>query len=167
MYSELEPEKPNQETEIRRRRRVDVTSIPESKTKNALEESSHDVKIRSRLDAKSLKISENSTKKIEPMVKSKVLESSKDIFMSHVKEKAATTMDKLDSFSSNVEYKDELEKLKRDLETTKLRAERAERDKSDILLRRLASMDTGLIYIVIFCTYNLMFTYFCRKNRRC
>ena len=40
------------------------------------------------------------------------------------------------------ELKEENEKLKHELETTKTRAERAERDKSDILLRRLASMDT-------------------------
>lgn len=40
------------------------------------------------------------------------------------------------------EYREENEMLKRELDTVKARAERAERDKSDILLRRLASMDT-------------------------
>lgn len=40
------------------------------------------------------------------------------------------------------ELREENEMLKRELETVKARAERAERDKSDILLRRLASMDT-------------------------
>jgi hypothetical protein len=40
------------------------------------------------------------------------------------------------------ELKEEVEMLKRELETTKARCERAEREKSDILLRRLASMDT-------------------------
>lgn len=40
------------------------------------------------------------------------------------------------------ELKEENEMLKRELEMTKARCERAERDKSDILLRRLASMDT-------------------------
>lgn len=40
------------------------------------------------------------------------------------------------------DLKEELEMMKRDLEAMKARCERAERDKSDILLRRLASMDT-------------------------
>ncbi|KAH8328963.1 hypothetical protein KR074_000733 [Drosophila pseudoananassae] len=38
---------------------------------------------------------------------------------------------------------DQMKTLKADLEAMKARAERAERDKSDILLRRLASMDTA------------------------
>ncbi|XP_017111398.1 myosin-2 heavy chain isoform X2 [Drosophila elegans] len=38
---------------------------------------------------------------------------------------------------------DEVKTLRQDLESMKTRAERAERDKSDILLRRLASMDTA------------------------
>lgn len=37
---------------------------------------------------------------------------------------------------------EQIESLKRELETVKQRCERAERDKSDILLRRLASIDT-------------------------
>lgn len=41
------------------------------------------------------------------------------------------------------DYKMELENMRRELDLTKTRAERAERDKSDILLRRLASMDTS------------------------
>lgn len=40
------------------------------------------------------------------------------------------------------ELREENEMLKRELETVKARCERAERDKSDILLRRLASIDT-------------------------
>lgn len=40
------------------------------------------------------------------------------------------------------EMKEEIESLRRELETVKARCERAEREKSDILLRRLASMDT-------------------------
>lgn len=40
------------------------------------------------------------------------------------------------------ELREENEMLKREMETLKARCERAERDKSDILLRRLASMDT-------------------------
>lgn len=40
------------------------------------------------------------------------------------------------------ELQEEIEVLKRELEVVKSRCERAERDKSDILLRRLASMDT-------------------------
>lgn len=40
------------------------------------------------------------------------------------------------------ELREENEMLKRELDTVKARCERAERDKSDILLRRLASMDT-------------------------
>lgn len=40
------------------------------------------------------------------------------------------------------ELREEYETLKREMETLKARCERAERDKSDILLRRLASMDT-------------------------
>ncbi|XP_050319337.1 myosin-11 isoform X5 [Bactrocera neohumeralis] len=41
------------------------------------------------------------------------------------------------------ELHDELKRLRTDYEAMKLRAERAEREKSDILLRRLASMDTA------------------------
>uniref|UniRef100_A0A0K8UUW5 Uncharacterized protein n=1 Tax=Bactrocera latifrons TaxID=174628 RepID=A0A0K8UUW5_BACLA len=41
------------------------------------------------------------------------------------------------------ELHDELKRLHTDYEAMKLRAERAEREKSDILLRRLASMDTA------------------------
>jgi chromosome segregation ATPase len=48
-----------------------------------------------------------------------------------------TLVDRKDS-----ELKEEYEMLKRELETVKARCERAEREKSDILLRRLTSMDT-------------------------
>jgi chromosome segregation ATPase len=41
------------------------------------------------------------------------------------------------------EMQEEIESLKRELETVKARCETLSRDKSDILLRRLASMDTG------------------------
>ncbi|XP_055594715.1 myosin-2 heavy chain [Uranotaenia lowii] len=44
--------------------------------------------------------------------------------------------------SDNRELQEEIESLKRELETVKARCDRAEREKSDILLRRLASMDT-------------------------
>uniref|UniRef100_A0A182NAM2 hydroxymethylglutaryl-CoA lyase n=1 Tax=Anopheles dirus TaxID=7168 RepID=A0A182NAM2_9DIPT len=40
------------------------------------------------------------------------------------------------------ELQEEIESLKRELDTVKARCDRAERDKSDILLRRLASQDT-------------------------
>ena len=40
-------------------------------------------------------------------------------------------------------YTDQIETLKKELQATKTRAERAERDKSDILLRSLASRDTS------------------------
>lgn len=43
----------------------------------------------------------------------------------------------------NREIQEELESLKRELDNWKTRCERAERDKSDILLRRISSMDTG------------------------
>ncbi|XP_055847524.1 kinectin isoform X4 [Episyrphus balteatus] len=43
----------------------------------------------------------------------------------------------------NQELHDELRALRADLDAMRSRAERAERDKSDILLRRLASIDTG------------------------
>lgn len=43
----------------------------------------------------------------------------------------------------NDSVQDQLERLRRELAETKARAERAEREKSDILLRRLASMDTS------------------------
>ncbi|XP_058818505.1 myosin-2 heavy chain isoform X2 [Topomyia yanbarensis] len=45
--------------------------------------------------------------------------------------------------SDNRELQEEIESLRRELETVKARCDRAEREKSDILLRRLASMDTG------------------------
>ncbi|XP_063703120.1 titin homolog isoform X2 [Culicoides brevitarsis] len=41
------------------------------------------------------------------------------------------------------EMQEELESLKRELESWKTRCERAERDKSDIMLRRISAMDTG------------------------
>lgn len=41
------------------------------------------------------------------------------------------------------EMQEELDSLKRELDSWKSRCERAERDKSDILLRRISSMDTG------------------------
>lgn len=41
------------------------------------------------------------------------------------------------------EMQEELDSLKRELDSWKGRCERAERDKSDILLRRISSMDTG------------------------
>lgn len=40
------------------------------------------------------------------------------------------------------ELRDQLESLKRELDTTKSKCERLEREKSDILLRRLAAMET-------------------------
>lgn len=40
------------------------------------------------------------------------------------------------------ELLDQLESLKRDLETTKAKCDRLEREKSDILLRRIAAMET-------------------------
>lgn len=43
----------------------------------------------------------------------------------------------------NENMQDQLETLRRELAETKARAERAEREKSDILLRRLANMDTS------------------------
>ncbi|XP_037957253.1 myosin-2 heavy chain isoform X2 [Teleopsis dalmanni] len=45
--------------------------------------------------------------------------------------------------SNERELHDEIKTLRSDLESMKVRAERAERDKSDILLRRLASMETA------------------------
>lgn len=47
------------------------------------------------------------------------------------------------SSSSSKDHRYQIEALQRELDLTKARAERAERDKSDILLRRLASMDTS------------------------
>lgn len=44
---------------------------------------------------------------------------------------------------NNQQHDELIERLRRELAETKARAERAERDKSDILLRRLASMDTS------------------------
>lgn len=40
------------------------------------------------------------------------------------------------------ELRDQLENLKKELDTTKAKCERLEREKSDILLRRLAAMET-------------------------
>lgn len=47
------------------------------------------------------------------------------------------------SSSTSKDHRHQMEALQRELDLTKARAERAERDKSDILLRRLASMDTS------------------------
>ena len=144
LYSETDPEKQSQETELRRRRRVaDVPPIPEPKTKNVLV--TPEDKTRSRAKSPTNRAPENSAKsilkKIEPILKPKVQEVSKELLLNQLK--SAKITEKHDATSSSIEFKDELERLKRDLEATKVRAERAERDKSDILLRRLASMDTG------------------------
>lgn len=57
---------------------------------------------------------------------------------------AATTVQlKSNHHPTSISSQDQLESLRRELAETKVRAERAERDKSDILLRRLASMDTS------------------------
>ncbi|XP_037040029.1 centrosomal protein of 290 kDa isoform X1 [Bradysia coprophila] len=53
-----------------------------------------------------------------------------------------TTDTTLIDHTQDLDFHEQIETLKRDLEQAKARAERAERDKSDILLRRLASMDT-------------------------
>ncbi|XP_065081064.1 myosin-11 isoform X2 [Ochlerotatus camptorhynchus] len=54
-----------------------------------------------------------------------------------------TTETTIVDHSDNYELQEENESLRRELETVKARCDRAEREKSDILLRRLASMDTG------------------------
>ncbi|XP_062706338.1 myosin-2 heavy chain isoform X3 [Aedes albopictus] len=54
-----------------------------------------------------------------------------------------TTETTIVDHTDNSELQEEIESLKRELETVKARCDRAEREKSDILLRRLASMDTG------------------------
>lgn len=58
---------------------------------------------------------------------------------------AQTTISESVSISSSLstDHRKQIEALQRELDLTKARAERAERDKSDILLRRLASMDTS------------------------
>ncbi|GAB0098805.1 putative leucine-rich repeat-containing protein DDB_G0290503 isoform X1 [Sergentomyia squamirostris] len=78
-------------------------------------------------------------------------------FLIHVKNKTSppkqedafsTTTDTTDNTLVGVTEKgdkslvEQIEDLKKELETSKTRCERAERDKSDILLRRLASIDT-------------------------
>lgn len=84
--------------------------------------------------------------------------SSKDVqFLIQVKDNKMTSLKHKNDDSSSVttdttettlvdrkenEFKEENEMLKRELDTVKARCERAERDKSDILLRRLASIDT-------------------------
>ena len=89
---------------------------------------------------------------------SDIYTSSKDVqFLIHVKDKKSLTSAPKndDAFSITTdttettlvdrkesELHDEIENLKRELDSVKARAERAERDKSDILLRRLASIDT-------------------------
>lgn len=42
----------------------------------------------------------------------------------------------------DTDYQEQIESLKNELDTVKARCERAEREKSDILLRRLASYET-------------------------
>lgn len=54
-----------------------------------------------------------------------------------------TTETTIVDHSDNHELQEEIESLRRELDTVKARCDRAEREKSDILLRRLASMDTG------------------------
>uniref|UniRef100_A0A1Q3FM92 Putative myosin-2 heavy chain n=1 Tax=Culex tarsalis TaxID=7177 RepID=A0A1Q3FM92_CULTA len=53
-----------------------------------------------------------------------------------------TTETTIVDHTDNHELQEEIESLRRELETVKARCDRAEREKSDILLRRLASMDT-------------------------
>lgn len=47
------------------------------------------------------------------------------------------------SHQNDSEHLEELKNLRKELDTMKIRAEKAEREKSDILLRRLASMETA------------------------
>ncbi|XP_062547558.1 myosin-11 isoform X2 [Armigeres subalbatus] len=54
-----------------------------------------------------------------------------------------TTETTIVDHTDNHELQEEIESLKRELDTLKARCDRAEREKSDILLRRLASIDTG------------------------
>lgn len=81
--------------------------------------------------------------------------SNKDVnFLMHIKDNKNihSTTNKFDTESTTTEttlvnrkdseLKEENETLKHELETIKARCERAEREKSDILLRRLTSMDT-------------------------
>ncbi|XP_059616735.1 myosin heavy chain, striated muscle [Phlebotomus argentipes] len=97
-----------------------------------------------------------SPKPVTPKTESKI--TNQDIqFLIHVKnnnsqkkqeDAFSTTTDTTDTTLVAVSEKgdrnlvDQIESLKQELETTKTRCERAERDKSDILLRRLASIDT-------------------------
>ena len=82
---------------------------------------------------------------LKPILKPKAAESSKELLLNKIKEKSVTATKSVavTDIGSEQMLKAELEKLKTELDATKSRAERAERDKSDILLRRLASMDTG------------------------
>jgi DNA repair exonuclease SbcCD ATPase subunit len=102
----------------------------------------------------------SSFKKQLPIVKTSsdsYTSANKDVqFMMQIKDnkiKSTAKMDDDASFTTETtettlvdrkenEMKEEFEMLKRELEVVKARCERAERDKSDILLRRLASMDT-------------------------
>lgn len=67
----------------------------------------------------------------------KVSSKQDDAFSTTTDTTETTLVDRKDN-----EWREENEMLQRELETVKARCERAERDKSDILLRRLASMDT-------------------------
>ena len=73
---------------------------------------------------------------------SKFLIQIKDKAVKRSEDTLSTTTDTTIVDRNDKELLDEIESLKRELEMVKSRCERAERDKSDILLRRLASIDT-------------------------
>lgn len=148
---------------VRRRRQTDpLPPIPDDKPARSRPELPPipDARARSRTELPPVAEAKTKTtlKKPVPVVRttSDSYTNSKDVqFLMQVKDNRTSKSKYEDALSTTTdttettlidrkesELKEENEMLKRELDTVKARCERAERDKSDILLRRLASMDT-------------------------
>ncbi|XP_049288075.1 myosin-11 isoform X2 [Anopheles funestus] len=139
-----------------RRRRPDDSPAPAQPTTFT---SSAGTSPSSKLTQSTPSITSFQPKSVRPASEPQVPSSSSDDvkFLISIKDKKAKADDDLHSITTDTtetteativdhtdirEMQEENESLRRELETVKARAERAERDKSDILLRRLASIDT-------------------------
>ncbi|XP_050076426.1 uncharacterized protein LOC126563761 isoform X2 [Anopheles maculipalpis] len=144
---------------IIRRRRIEESTAPSSSTTSTPSSVGSSSSSKSTLTQSSPSITSFQPKSARPASEPQVPSSSSDDvkFLISIKDKKAKADDDLHSITTETtetteativdhtdirELQEENEGLRRELETVKARAERAERDKSDILLRRLASIDT-------------------------
>ncbi|XP_035911133.1 titin homolog isoform X2 [Anopheles stephensi] len=144
---------------IIRRRRTEDSAVPSQSTTSTTSSAGSSSSSKLTLSQSGPSITSFQPKSSRPASEPQVPSSSSDDvkFLISIKDKKAKADDDLHSITTETtetteativdhtdirELQEENESLKRELETVKARAERAERDKSDILLRRLASIDT-------------------------